>query len=413
MLPAPPPNASARDAWPSFAAIAAVGYVIYGLGATAPYLRTQLGLSDGEVGLHSTAMAFGLILTGVVAARLDRRIGEIAVRGSAIAALIVAMLALAAAPAHVVTLGAAVLIGVGTGTVLGYTNAILARPGGRLARLRVARANVWAMVAAFVCPVALAATAILGLPWGAGLLPAVALLAILTFDLRAGPRLAPAAQSDAPGGRLPTGYWLAWLFLVSAIAVEFSIVFWGATLVERRTGVDTPTATLLGGLFLAGMFVGRLAQSLGLGTRGDLRRTAGIGVVLAIIGAGIAWSSTVALLSGLGLFVAGLGVAGLYPLGVAAALGAAPGQLTLAGTRLTLASGTAVLAAPFALGLIADAAGVVVGWGLIVAMAGIALLLVAGLPSGRAADRDHDADPSDDQPLRARRSASSSADSAS
>ena len=55
-------------------------------------------------------------------------------------------------------------------------------------------------------------------------------------------------------------------------------------------------------------------------------------------------------MSGAALFVAGLGVAGLYPLGVAAALAAAPGRLTLAGTRLTLASGAAILVAPFALG---------------------------------------------------------------
>ena len=115
------------------------------------------------------------------------------------------------------------------------------------------------------------------------------------------------------------------------IAVEFSIVFWGATLIERQTGVETEVATLLGGLFLGGMFVGRLGQSLGLGTGGDIRRSAAIGIVLAGTGAAIAWVSTSPALSGAALFLAGLGVAGLYPLGVAAALAAAPGRLTLAG----------------------------------------------------------------------------------
>src|SRR6202008_3737861 len=105
-------------------------------------------------------------------------------------------------------------------------------------------------------------------------------------------------------------------------------------------------ATLLAGLFLAGMFTGRLAQSVGVGTSGRVRRTAAIGVGLAIAGTGLAWVSTVAVVSGLGLYLAGCGVAMLYPLGVAAALAAAPGQLTLAGTRLTLASGAALLVAP-------------------------------------------------------------------
>ena len=96
----------------------------------------------------------------------------------------------------------------------------------------------------------------------------------------------------------------------------------------------------------------------------------------------IAWVSTSAPLSGAALFIAGLGVAGLYPLGVAAALGAAPGRLTLAGTRLTLATGTAILVAPFALGVAADAAGVPVAWGLVVVLSLVALGLVAVLPAG-------------------------------
>jgi hypothetical protein len=241
------------------------------------------------------------------------------------------------------------------------------------------------MVSAFVCPVVLATAASNGLPCGLGLAPALALLGILGLDLRAGPRLRRDAGTDA-SGRLPTAYWLAWTFLVAAIAVEFSIVFWGATLIERRTGVDTAVATLLGGLFLGGMFVGRLAQSAGLGTAGDRRRPAAIGVMLAGLGASIAWVSTTAALSGLALFVAGLGVAGLYPLGVAAALAAAPGQLTLAGTRLTLASGSAILVAPFALGVAADATGVALAWGLVVALAVVALALVAGLPSDSSSD---------------------------
>ena len=75
------PSPDARDAWPSYAAIAAVGYVVYGVGAVSPYLRTQLGLTDAEVGLHSSAMAIGLVLSGFLAAALDRRLGEVIVWG--------------------------------------------------------------------------------------------------------------------------------------------------------------------------------------------------------------------------------------------------------------------------------------------------------------------------------------------
>jgi len=64
-----------------------------------------------------------------------------------------------------------------------------------------------------------------------------------------------------------------------------------------------------------------------------------------------------------------------------AALAAASRNLTLAGTRLALASGVAVIAAPLALGVVADAASVVVGWALVVGLAIAALVLVAALPA--------------------------------
>jgi hypothetical protein len=49
--------------------------VVYGVGAVSPYLRTQLGLTDAEVGLHSSAMAIGLVLSDFW---LRRSIGALA-----------------------------------------------------------------------------------------------------------------------------------------------------------------------------------------------------------------------------------------------------------------------------------------------------------------------------------------------
>lgn len=391
-----------EGAWPSYLAQAAIGYVIYGLGAAGPYLRTQLGLSDAEVGLHSTALAVGLVVAGTVAAGLGRRFGQAAVRGGAVAAIGVALPILAATPSIIATLGASLLIGLGAGTLLGHVNATLGAPGGRLARLRLARANVWAMIAAFVGPVIVAAGASIGPGWWFGLLPALGLLGVVALDLRSR-RNAMTAPTDTDRDPLPRAYWLAWAFLVAAISVEFSIVFWGATLVERRTHVPTPEATAIGALFLGGMFAGRLGLSVGIGAGHDIRRNAAAGLALAGVGAGVAWVSTAPILSGFGLFLAGVGVAILYPLGVAAALAGAPGQLALAGNRLTLASGLAILLAPLALGAIADATGVIAGWGLVLGLVAVAFCLVFGLSTGQPAqaptaesvDRADPADPID------------------
>jgi hypothetical protein len=402
-LSAPTEDPEPEGAWPSYIAQAAIGYVIYGLGAAGPYLRTQLDLSDAEVGLHSTALAVGLVVAGTVAAGLGRRYGDAAVRAGAIAAIAVAIPVLAATPSIVATLGASLLIGLGAGTLLGHVNATLGAPGGRLARLRLARANVWAMIAAFVGPVIVAAGASIGPGWWFGLLPALGLLGVVALDLRSRRNAAAATAGDTDRDPLPRAYWLAWAFLVAAISVEFSIVFWGATLVERRTNVPTPEATAIGALFLGGMFAGRLGLSVGIGAGHDIRRNAAAGLVLAGVGAGVAWVSTASILSGFGLFLAGVGVAILYPLGVAAALAGAPGQLALAGNRLTLASGLAILLAPLALGAIADATGVIAGWGLVLGLVAVAFCLVFGLSTGQPAgapttesfDRADPADPAD------------------
>src|SRR6266446_8938458 len=69
-------------------------------------------------------------------------------------------------------------------------------PGGRLARLRLARANVWAMIAAFVGPVIVAAGASIGPGWWFGLLPALGLLGVVALDLRSSPRIMAPAPTD-------------------------------------------------------------------------------------------------------------------------------------------------------------------------------------------------------------------------
>jgi MFS family permease len=160
-------------------------------------------------------------------------------------------------------------------------------------------------------------------------------------------------------------------------------VFWAATLVERRAGVSVPEATSIAALFLGGMFAGRLAMGYGLAAGRPPRHGAWAALSVVAAGALLAWITMTPIVAGAALFVAGLGVAGLYPLGVAAALATAPGRLALAGNRLTIASGLAILVAPLALGAIADVTGVVVGWGLVLALVAAGFVLATGLSGER------------------------------
>jgi len=59
-----------------------------------------------------------------------------------------------------------------------------------------------------------------------------------------------------------------------------------------------------------------------------------------------------------GLFVAGLGIGNLYPLGASLAIGAAPRVVDLATSRIALTVGCATLLIPPALGLVAGRSGI-------------------------------------------------------
>ncbi len=73
-----------------------------------------------------------------------------------------------------------------------------------------------------------------------------------------------------------------------------------------------------------------------------------------------------------------MGVASLYPLILALALGAAGADTVQAGARATLASGTAILALPLVLGRLADLAGIRPAYGVVaVLLAGVFGIIAA------------------------------------
>jgi fucose permease len=88
-------------------------------------------------------------------------------------------------------------------------------------------------------------------------------------------------------------------------------------------------------------------------------------IVVALGGFLLFWLGPAAVVSLPGLFIAGLGIANLYPLTVAAATGVAPRLIDQATARLAVATGSALLIAPFVVGVISDAAGMRWGFGIV------------------------------------------------
>lgn len=149
---------------------------------------------------------------------------------------------------------------------------------------------------------------------------------------------------------------------------------------EQGLGLDKANAARAVSLFLAGMILGRF-----LGSR-LVQRYATWNVVMASIftaalGFLCFWWANNVWIGLVGLFITGLGVANFYPLTLSQAINAADGNTVQAGARATLASGTAILALPLALGRLADAVGIRPAYGIVLIL--LIFIFLISLTAGR------------------------------
>jgi fucose permease len=349
--------------WLAFLLYGLLAYFLTALGAATERLRSDLGVSRGVVGLHATGFAAGIVVGGLAGHRLSRRIG----RGGAVATGAAGMAAgttvLVTGRLPPVTVAGTLVMGLSGSLLLIVAPAFLADRHGSRTGVVLAQANAVASLCGALAPFMVGAALAVGLGWRAALVAgSVVLLGVaLAFRRAAGEQAPPPERSPSGAtGRerwLPRRYWYWWATLVLVVSVEFSFVFWTAE--ELRATAGAPPALAAGAVtvFVLGMAAGRLA-----GGR-LLRYTEGItllrsGLVLSVLGFVLFWSPHVLWPALVGLAVAGLGVAMLYPVSLAEAIATAGGRSDLASGRAALASGVAIGAAPFALGWLADAHGV-------------------------------------------------------
>lgn len=315
-------------------ALAALGFLLAGLGASIAVLARDLDKSTDELAILSSAFAVGLLIVAATGPYLLRtlHIGTVLRAGSLLCAVGAAALALAGGFALAVAGG--LLIGLG-GALLVLVAPLLLH--GPTAAARLTRVNAVASATGILAPLAIGGVDALGTTGRIALLAAVPPLLVLAA--LSGPGEAPSQQEaqGAPKAHVFKG----WLRVVLAVAVEFCFVVWAVARLAA-TGVPMSTAALLGSAFPIGMAVGRAIGPLHLRGWSPLIPAA----LLATTGTLLVclFNQPAAVTAGLAL--AGLGVAPLYPLTIAALVaipGINPARLAALGA---LASGTAILLAP-------------------------------------------------------------------
>ncbi|HSJ54732.1 MAG TPA: MFS transporter [Anaerolineae bacterium] len=356
-----------RSTWLLYLFLALYGYFLNILGPITPFLKDELSLSYTVSSLHFTAFAVGILLVGLGGHLVIRRLGRwralwLGAFGMGLSALL--LIAGRSAP---LTIGASFCMGLVGSLLLAAVPSALSDRHGELRAVALSEANVIASGISAAAPLLVGWFAAAPGGWRLALVVA----ALAPFMMRLGFRhaaLAP-STSDAhvsPSTRrpLPLFFWVYWAALVLAVSVEFCMIFWSADYVENSLGLLKAHAAQSTSLFLAGMIVGRLAASR-LVQRFSSDRL--VMASLAVAGAGflLFWLAGTPLPGLVGLFVTGLGVAGLYPMLLALALGVARDDPDQAGARTTLASGTAILALPLVLGRLADLVGIRPAYGIV------------------------------------------------
>ncbi|HET9111896.1 MAG TPA: MFS transporter [Ktedonobacterales bacterium] len=361
------------------------------LGPLMPFIRSDLKLSYTVASLHFSAFALGAVLMGTASDRITRRWGRQTSFWGGGAGMAVGAALLMLSPVVIGTILGSLLMGALGNLLLVTLQAALADGHGPSSVVALTEANVMASAFAILAAVSVGALTGLGLGWRLVIPPAIVMLALVAVRFRATaiPQPRPVRQRAEGHAtrppRLPLRYWIFWLVIILETGVEWCVAYWGASFLTAYTRLRaSDAATAMGAFFLA-MLIGRYGGSrLSRVIAGQTVLL--IALAVGLLGFPLFWLAPFAPLRLVGLFVVGLGLANVYPVGVALATNEAPGQADQATARLAVAGGVAVLLAPLALGALSDAVGI--GHAFAVAMPLLLLALLAAFLAIRTPTTD-------------------------
>jgi MFS family permease len=358
--------------WTLYALLGLYAFLQNAIGPAVPFLRAEFHLDYTLAALHMSSYAVGMMIAGVIAPWFIHRLGTHAALWGGQLGTLIGLTGLVLAPAPWVSL-IAILFAAITGTIsLAAIQAAVSTQAGAHRGQALIEANMAASLTSALAPFVLVLGTVIGTGWRT-IWPAfvVALAATLIFGWRPVASSVPnrPAEAKVEQGRLPRSFLRAWLLIFFGVCVEWAVGFWAAEYLKGLPGGSVGLAAAGAGTFQLASLTGRLISSRLAGRWGE-RRLLFVAIVVTAVGFPLYWSLANPWVSFGGLILCGFGVCNFYPLGLSLAISAAGHQTAKGSSLATLASGSAVLTAPLALGALADA------WSLRLALFAIPLGLV-------------------------------------
>jgi fucose permease len=356
-----------RFTWLLYLSIAFYGYFLNVLGPITPFLKSELNLTYTVSSFHFTAFAIGILLVGAAGHMLIERIGQQRSLWLGLFGMSLSALVLLAGRSPVITILASFLMGCIGSLILAIVPSALSDRHGESKAVALSEANSFSSLIATSAPLLVGWFAGSAGGWRLALAIMACIPIFMFMALRkdSSTSKASATARDVQEGRnLPSLYWIYWIAIVLGVSVEFCMIFWSADYMEQGLGLMKADAARAVSLFLVGMILGRFLGSR-LVQQYPTRKVVTASIMTAGIGFLLFWMAGNIWIGLIGLFITGLGVANFYPLILSQAINAADGNTVQAGARATLASGTAILALPLALGRLADAVGIHPAYGIV------------------------------------------------
>jgi fucose permease len=365
-----------KATWAAYGLLTVYTFFLALLGPLLPHLRAELGLGYAAGALHTSAFAAGVIVSGLLGEAVIERFGRRRAAQYALVGIGTGLLLVALAPSAAVSIGGAAMMGLIGTLILVVVPAVLAERHGEARGLAFTEANILSYLGALAAPLAVWCVVSVA-TWRTIFLPAGAVLLITARAVWAVPFPAGRAAAAVDRGRLPKAFWAFWTLITASVATEFCLVVWSPSYLESVIGLPRDKAAIAVMAFPVGIIAGRVVGAFALSRLRD-EQVVLPSLGIAFCGFLLFWSAARAEAAVAGLLVTALGVANLFPVSLALAVGRAGSATNTATARSSLATGVALIAAPLMLGRFADQVGIRGAFALVplLLMAGAAALLL-------------------------------------